>query len=63
MEKETDAAADPVLQYMSDEQIKKSISDLRKEIDKVVKELDFIQAAKLRDEMFAMEDYLKSRNS
>jgi excinuclease ABC subunit B len=56
-----EAAADPVLQYMSDEQLAKSIADLRKEIEKTVKELDFIQAAKLRDEMFAMEDYLSER--
>ena len=60
---EIEAAADPVLQYMTDAQIMKSISDLRKEIEKTVKELDFIQAAKLRDEMFAMEDYLKERKS
>jgi excinuclease ABC subunit B len=48
---------------MTDEQIAKSITDLRKEIEKTVKELDFIQAAKLRDEMFALEDYLKDRKS
>jgi len=60
---EIEVAADPVLQYMTDEQIAKSITDLRKEIEKTVKELDFIQAAKLRDEMFALEDYLKDRKS
>lgn len=60
---EIEVAADPVLQYMNDEQIAKSISDLKKEIEKTVKELDFIQAAKLRDEMFALEDYLKERKS
>ena len=60
---EIEVAADPVLQYMTDEQIAKSISDLRKEIEKTVKELDFIQAAKLRDEMYALEDYLKERKS
>jgi excinuclease ABC subunit B len=60
---DVEVAADPVLQYMTDEQIAKSISDLRKEIEKTVKELDFIQAAKLRDEMFALEDYLKGRKS
>jgi len=58
-----EVAADPVLQYMTDEQLKKSIADLRKEIEKTVKELDFIQSAKLRDEMYALEDYLKDRNS
>ncbi len=56
-------AADPVLRYMPDEQLRKSINKLRKDIEKAVKELDFIQAAKLRDEMFALEDLLKSRVS
>lgn len=60
---EMEVAADPVLQYMSDTQIIKSIADLRKEIEKTVKELDFIQAAKLRDEMFALEDYLRERKA
>ncbi len=58
---EVEVAADPILQYMTDEQIAKSISDLRKEIEKTVKELDFINAAKLRDEMYALEDYLTER--
>jgi excinuclease ABC subunit B len=60
---EIEAAADPVIQYMTEAQIAKSISDLRKEIEKTVKDLDFIQAAKLRDEMFALEDYLQERKS
>jgi len=60
---DVEAAADPVLQYMTDTQLSKSISDLRKEIEKTVKDLDFIHAAKLRDEMFALEDYLKERKS
>jgi len=60
---EVEAAADPVLQYMTDAQLLKSISDLRKEIEKTVKDLDFINAAKLRDEMFVMEDYLNERKA
>ncbi len=58
-----DAAADPVLQYMTDAQLTKSIAELRREIEKAVKELDFIQAAKLRDEMYALEDYLSERET
>jgi excinuclease ABC subunit B len=60
---DVEAAADPVLQYMTDAQLLKSISDLRKEIEKTVKELDFIHAAKLRDEMFVLEDYLNDRKA
>ncbi len=58
---EVSAAADPVVQYMTEDQLQKAITKLRKEIEKAVKELDFIQAAKLRDEMFAYEDVLKAK--
>lgn len=60
---DVEAAADPVLQYMTDAQLIKSIADLRKEIEKTVKDLDFINAAKLRDEMFVLEDYLNERKA
>jgi excinuclease ABC subunit B len=60
---EVEAAADPVLQYMTDSQLMKSISDLRKEIERTVKDLDFIHAAKLRDELFVLEDYLNERKA
>ncbi|MCK9400186.1 MAG: excinuclease ABC subunit UvrB [Bacteroidales bacterium] len=60
---DVEVAADPVLQYMTDAQLLKSISDLRKEIEKTVKDLDFINAAKLRDEMFTLEDYFNERKS
>jgi excinuclease ABC subunit B len=55
------AAADPVMQYMTKEQTAKAIAKIRKEIEAAVKELDFIQAAKLRDEMFALEDLFKEK--
>ena len=53
-----DYAADPVTQYMSREQLEKAISKVKKNMEEVVKELDFIQAAKLRDEMFALQKRL-----
>lgn len=46
---------DPVVQYMSKPQLKGAIDKLRKEMEKAAKELDFLQAAKLRDELFAYE--------
>ena len=59
IENETiDYAADPVVQYMSKEAIEKAITRLRKEIERAAKEMDFIEAAKLRDELFAMEKRL-----
>jgi excinuclease ABC subunit B len=64
LEKEKiDAAADPVLNYMSDDQLRGSITEIRKKIEAAVKELDFIEAARLRDEMYAQEDILKNRTN
>lgn len=60
VEKETlDYAADPVTQYMTQEQVEKAILKLRKEISRAAKEMDFMEAARLRDELFAMEKKLK----
>ncbi|MBK9672229.1 MAG: excinuclease ABC subunit UvrB [Bacteroidetes bacterium] len=50
-----DIAADPVIQYMSAEQLEKAIANTRKEMEKAAKELDFISAARLRDELFGLE--------
>ena len=55
----TDVAADPVVQYMSKAQIDEAIKKSKKEMEAAVKELDFISAAKYRDEIQAYEDQLK----
>lgn len=54
-------AADPVVQYMSLEQLEKSITYTRKQMEKAAKELDFIEAARLRDELFALEAQKKEK--
>jgi len=51
-------AADPVMKYMSRDEIKKSISKAEKEMKAAVKELNFIEAARIRDEMFALKEML-----
>jgi excinuclease ABC subunit B len=48
-------AADPVVAYMTIEQLEKSITFTRKQMEKAAKELDFIEAARMRDELFALE--------
>src|SRR5256712_10498681 len=47
--------ADPIVQYMSKPDLQKSIDNTKKEMQKAAKEMDFLLAAKLRDEMFALE--------
>ena len=51
-------AADPVVEYMSKAQIEKAIAKIQKDMKKVVKDLDFIEAARLRDEMLSLEEKL-----
>lgn len=52
-------AADPVVQYMNAEQLENSIKYTRKLMEAAAKELDFIEAARLRDDLFALEQRLK----
>lgn len=47
--------ADPLLQYMSKKELGKQLETVRKEMEKAARELDFPLAAKLRDEMNAIE--------
>jgi len=51
-------AADPVVAYMSKEQIQRAIQKVKKEMEAAVKDFDFIEAARLRDEMFALQKKL-----
>ena len=50
-EKEVARAAEPDMDYFTKEQIEKMIREKRKDMEKAAKELDFMQAAKLRDEI------------
>ena len=54
-------AADPVVQYMSKEELQKAINLTRKAMDAAAKEFDFAEAARLRDEMFALEKLFQSK--
>ena len=55
---ELSIAADPVVQYMTKPQLEKAIEQTKKAMEKAAKELDFIEAARLRDEMFDMKKRL-----
>ena len=49
-------AAEPESLYLSKPEIEKKIRDARKAMEKAAKELDFIQAAKLRDEIKSLQE-------
>jgi excinuclease ABC subunit B len=53
-------AADPVVQYMSSKEIEMAISKNKKDMQAAVKELDFIEAARLRDENKVLEKLLNN---
>ncbi|MEZ5105112.1 MAG: excinuclease ABC subunit UvrB [Draconibacterium sp.] len=56
-----DVAADPVIQYMSIDGLEKTIEKTKKQMKAAAKELDFIEAARLRDEMFALQRILSEK--
>ena len=56
-----DVAADPVVKYMSKDALKKAIEKTKKDMLSAAKNLDFIEAAKLRDEMFDLEKLMKEK--
>lgn len=58
---EINVAADPVVQYMSAEELKKQITKIKSAMLRAAKEMDFAEAARLRDEMYSLEKLLKEK--
>ncbi len=55
-------AADPVVAYMKAEELEKQIEQTQKAMQKAAKALDFIEAARLRDEVQALQELLKKKS-
>ncbi len=55
-------AADPIVEYMSREQLEKSIEKTRKQMQEAAKKLEFIEAAQYRDELLHLEEILKNKS-
>jgi excinuclease ABC subunit B len=51
-------AADPVVQYMTKDALQKAMDKAKKSMEKAASELNFIEAARFRDEMLAYKDLL-----
>lgn len=58
---EATLAADPIVQYMTKPELKKSLENTKKEMLTAAKEMNFLLAAKLRDEMFALEKMIEEK--
>lgn len=54
-------AADPVVQYMSKSALEKAIQKTKKAMQEAAKNMEFLEAARLRDEMFRLEELLRSK--
>jgi excinuclease ABC subunit B len=57
----TDLAADPLLQYMDQDALRKTIDKTKRSMEKAARELDFIEAARLRDEMYKLQEILQKQ--
>ncbi len=55
-------AADPVIPYMSADEMRRSITRMRSEMTAAAKNMEFMEAARLRDEIIKMEGLLKNLN-
>ena len=54
-----DIAADPVIGYMNREQMLKHVEQLRSQMMRAAKDMEFIEAARLRDEIIKLEQKLE----
>ncbi len=59
---EPSIAADPVVAYMSKPELEKLMERTKKQMESAAKDLDFMAAAKLRDEYFALKKLIESKS-
>ncbi|HSZ26390.1 MAG TPA: excinuclease ABC subunit UvrB [Cytophagaceae bacterium] len=55
-------AADPVVAYMNVAELTKLMERTKKQMERAAKDLDFMEAAKLRDEYFALKKMIESKS-
>lgn len=60
-DEEKSLAADPVAAYLNKEELTKMIDRTRKAMEKAAKELEFMEAARLRDEYLALQKLVETK--
>ncbi|MFN8345773.1 MAG: excinuclease ABC subunit UvrB [Spirosomataceae bacterium] len=55
-------AADPVVQYMGKPQLEKLIAETQRKMEAAAKDLDFLEAARYRDELLQLREKLKNQS-
>jgi excinuclease ABC subunit B len=58
---EIQMAADPVVAYMTKDELAKQIKKVQSDMEKAAKELDFMNAARLRDEMLGLKKLIEGK--
>jgi excinuclease ABC subunit B len=58
---ELQMAADPVVAYMTKDELAKQIKKVQSDMEKAAKELDFMNAARLRDEMLGLKKLMEGK--
>jgi excinuclease ABC subunit B len=56
-------AADPLIKTMNADQLRKTIEQTKKNMERAAKDMDFMEAARLRDEMFALQKMLETSHT
>ncbi len=56
-------AADPVVRYMGKGDLEKMVYETQSKMERAAKDLDFLEAARLRDELFQLRDKLKKETA
>lgn len=62
-DEEKSLAADPVVAYSNKEELLKMAEHTKKAMEKAAKELDFMEAARLRDEYLAIQKTIEDKNN
>ncbi len=62
LRQDADVAADPVVQYLSKDKLEKLIQQTQKRMEQAAKELNFMEAARLRDEWQGLKNRLTELN-
>lgn len=60
-EEEQSIAADPIVAYMDADQLKKLGAETKRKMEKAAKDLDFMEAARLRDELLQVEKLIAEK--
>lgn len=58
---EVSVAADPVMASLTKDQLAKAIEQTKKKMEKAARDMDFMEAARLRDEMFGMQKLMDEK--